>query len=376
MSPIFLNPHVFDQTVDRDCSGETVGMARYLVTGGCGFIGSHLVERLLARGHTVHVLDDLSTGRRDNLPPGVPVIVADVADAGAVRAAMAGMDGCFHLAAVASVERSREAWLDTHAANLAGTIAVFDAARTARRGGPVPVVYASSAAVYGDNPAVPLAEDAVTAPLSAYGADKLGCELHARVAAGVHGVPVTGFRFFNVYGPRQDPKSPYSGVISIFAGRIAGGQAITINGDGEQVRDFVYVTDLVRYLTAAMDSPRAGAPVYNVCTGRPVTVNRLAEVLAALAGQPLNRRYGPPRPGDIRVSVGDPRRLVAAFGMVCGTALRDGLRDTLMWMGTDGERVDTDRMVASGRGAAAAGPGAGRSRTAAGADGDGAGARP
>lgn len=308
-------------------------MARYLVTGGCGFIGSHLVERLVGQGHTVRVLDDLSTGRRDNLPHGVPVTVADVADGAAVRMAMEGMDGCFHLAAVASVERSREAWPDTHAVNLSGTIAVFDAARRARGGDAVPVVYASSAAVYGDNPAVPLAEDAATVPLSAYGADKLGCELHARVAAGVHGVPVTGFRFFNVYGPRQDPKSPYSGVISIFAGRISRGEAVTINGDGEQVRDFVYVKDLVRYLTAAMERPRAGAPVYNICTGRPTTVNRLAEVLADLAGLPLERRTGPPRAGDIRVSIGDPRRLVEAFDMACDTDLRDGLQATLAWMG-------------------------------------------
>lgn len=245
---------------------------------------------------------------------------------------MRGVDGCFHLAAVASVDRSREAWLETHHANLSGTIAVFDAARRARSGGPVPVVYASSAAVYGDNPDMPLTEDAATRPLSAYGADKLGCELHARVADGVHGVPTTGFRFFNVFGPRQDPKSPYSGVISIFAGRIVKGQPITINGDGEQVRDFVYVKDLVRYLTAAMDKPQAGAPVYNVCTGIPTSVNRLAEVLADISGRPLDRSYGPGRPGDIRVSIGDPSRLVAAFGMACEVSLEDGLRETLAWL--------------------------------------------
>ncbi len=313
-------------------------MARYLVTGGCGFIGSHLIERLLASGHEVRVLDDLSTGKRENLPPSVPVTIGDVADAAAVEAAMAGpdgsgVDGCFHLAAVASVDRSREAWLETHHANQSGTIAVFDAARRANPKGPVPVVYASSAAVYGDNPAMPLTEDAATRPLSAYGADKLGCELHARVADIVHGVPTTGFRFFNVYGPRQDPKSPYSGVISIFAGRIVRGEPVTINGDGEQVRDFIFVKDLVRYLTAAMDNPRSGAPVFNVCTGRPTSVNRLAEVLAELSGRPLDRRYGPARPGDIRVSIGDPSRLVAAFGMSCDTPLEDGLRKTLAWLG-------------------------------------------
>ena len=308
-------------------------MARYLVTGGCGFIGSHLIERLLAGGHEALVLDDLSTGKRENLPAGVPVTVGNVADAAAVDAAMQGVDGCFHLAAVASVERSREAWLETHHTNLSGTIAVFDAARRARAGGPVPVVYASSAAVYGDNPVMPLTEDATTRPLSAYGADKLGCELHARVADGVHGVPATGFRFFNVYGPRQDPQSPYSGVISIFAGRIAQGQPIIINGDGEQVRDFVCVKDLVRCLTAAMDRPQPGAPVYNVCTGKATSVNRLAEVLAELSGRTLVKTHGPARAGDIRVSIGDPARLIAAFGTACETALEDGLRDTLAWLG-------------------------------------------
>ena len=228
-------------------------MAFWLVTGGCGFIGSHLVDALLARGDKVRVLDDLSTGRRSNLPDGVEVVVGDVADAKTVAQAMAGVDGCFHLAAVASVQRGNEDWLGTHRVNLTGTIAVFDAARTCNRKGPVPVVYASSAAVYGDNPNMPLDESAATAPLSAYGADKLGCELHGRVAWQVHKVPSTGFRFFNVYGPRQDPKSPYSGVIAIFADKVAENRQITVNGDGGQVRDFVYVADVVRHLVAAMD---------------------------------------------------------------------------------------------------------------------------
>lgn len=309
-------------------------MGRYLVTGGCGFIGSHLVERLLAAGHEVSVLDDLSTGKRENLPDGVPVTVGDAADAELVKRTAAGCQGIYHLAAVASVDRSREAWLDTHRANLTATIAVFDAARTAGPdGGTIPVVYASSAAVYGDNPDMPLNEDAATRPLSAYGADKLGCELHARVADGVHGVRTTGFRFFNVFGPRQDPKSPYSGVISIFAGKIARGEPITINGDGEQVRDFVYVGDLVRYLTAAMESPQPGAPVYNVCTGRPVSVNLLAKTLAGLSGQPLNASHGPARPGDIKVSIGNPARLESAFGMSCDTPFEHGLALTLAWLG-------------------------------------------
>lgn len=313
-------------------------MAHYLVTGGCGFIGSHLIDHLRAHGHSVRVLDDLSTGKRENLPADVPVQIGDVADPAAVQTAMNGVDGCFHLAAVASVERSREAWLATHRANLSGTIAVFDAARTARNGQAVPVVYASSAAVYGDNPATPLTEDAATDPLSAYGADKLGCELHAKAANRVHGLPTTGFRFFNVFGPRQDPKSPYSGVISIFAERILNGEPITINGDGEQVRDFVYVKDLVRYLGAAMEHPGTQARLFNVCTGVPTTVNRLAEALAAAAGKTLDRRYGPSRAGDIRVSIGNPARLQAAFSMTCDTSLEDGLRETLAWLASNGAR--------------------------------------
>jgi len=304
-------------------------MARYLVTGGCGFIGSHLVDRLSARGHEVRVLDDLSTGKRNNIPASVPVIVGDAGDAATVEEAMRGVDGCVHLAAVASVDRSREDWAGTHRANLAATINVFDSARRARAGGPVPVVYASSAAVYGDNPNMPLKETAETRPLSAYGADKLGCELHGRVAWGVHGVPTAGFRFFNVYGPRQDPKSPYSGVISIFAGLIAAGRGVVVHGDGEQTRDFVFVGDLVGYLVDAVERPVEGARVFNVCTGRPTTVNRLAEATAAAVGRPLERSLGPARAGDIRVSIGDPTALIAAFGRSCDTRLEDGLRLTL-----------------------------------------------
>lgn len=302
-------------------------MATYLVTGGCGFIGSHLIEHLLARGDRVRVLDDLSTGRRDNVPQSVEVTVGDVADAALVRRLMLEADGCFHLAAVASVQKSVEDWLGTHRANLTGAIAVFDAAR--RDGAAVPVVYASSAAVYGDNPRMPLAETAETRPLSAYGADKLGCELHARVAGIVHGVPAIGFRFFNVYGPRQDPRSPYSGVISIFADRIPAGQSIAIYGDGEQTRDFVFVGDVVRCLVAGMARPDLGGRVFNVCTGRTTTVNRLAATIGGIVGKPPQISPAPARHGDIRISVGDPSATIRDLGVTCGTSLADGLRTLL-----------------------------------------------
>ena len=306
-------------------------MARYLVTGGCGFIGSHLVERLLSRGHGVTVLDDLSTGKRSNIPHTVPLVVGDVAAPGLVARTLTGLDGCFHLAAIASVDKSREQWLATNRTNLAGTIAVFDAARQVGGTRRVPVVYASSAAVYGDNPECPLTETATVRPLSAYGADKLACELHGAVADHVHGVPTIGFRFFNVYGPRQDPKSPYSGVISIFADRIARDQPIVIDGDGEQVRDFVYVGDVVGVLVAAMAAPRAGAPVFNVCTGRGISINELARTLGTLSERHPEIAHGSPRVGDIGRSVGSPAALARAFGLTCATSLMDGLATTLAW---------------------------------------------
>ena len=304
-------------------------MGKYLVTGGCGFIGAHLVESLERDGHDVRVLDDLSTGKRENLSASVELLIGDVADAALVRRAMAGVDGCFHLAAIASVERGNLDWLGTHSANLTGAIAVFDAARRPGATG-IPVVYASSAAVYGDEPTMPLTELSPVRPLSAYGADKLGCELHARVAGGVHGVPTAGLRFFNVYGPRQDPKSPYSGVISIFCDRLAVGRPITIFGDGRQTRDFVYVADVVASLRAAMGSlTGVKTAVYNVCTGRPTSIVELAHAIAALCGVAADITFAAPRAGEIRVSLGSPERLEAELGIDCRTGISDGLRATL-----------------------------------------------
>lgn len=309
-------------------------MAHYLITGGCGFIGSHLADRLLADGHRVTILDNLSSGRLDNKPEAAKLVVGDVADPDAVREAMAGdhgegVDGVFHLAAVASVQKSRELWAETHRTNLLGTVTVFEAARDAKRGGPIPVVYASSAAVYGDNTNTPLKEDELPRPLSAYGVDKLGCEMHARVAWSIQGVPTVGFRFFNVYGPRQDPMSPYSGVISIFARRVARGEDVEIHGDGQQVRDFVFVGDVVRILALAMERRFAGAQVFNLCTGRATSLVMLLDVLQELCGSQVRRRHSEPRAGDIRVSIGDPSLMRSTFDTVCQVGLLQGLSATL-----------------------------------------------
>ena len=304
-------------------------MPLYLVTGGCGFIGSHLCAALRARGDAVRVLDDLSTGSEANLAPGAELIRGDVADAAAVRAAMRDVEGCFHLAAIASVERGVQDWLGTHRANLSGSIAVLDAARPAR----LPVVYASSAAIYGDQAVLPIGEDAAPRPLSAYGADKLGCEQHARVGGIVHGIPTAGFRFFNVFGPRQDPRSPYSGVISIFCDRLSRGEAVTVFGDGGQTRDFVYVADVVAALLAGMRGADIAAPVFNVCTGRPTSVLELARAVAAACGAGAPEiRHGPARAGEIRHSVGDPTRARAALGLAEPCGLDAGLEAVVAWL--------------------------------------------
>ena len=311
-------------------------MARstYLVTGGAGFIGSHLCEALLSDGHAVRVLDDLSTGRRDNLPPDVELIEGDIADATAVEAGIAGVSGCFHLAAVASVARGVEDWLGTNRTNLTGTITLFD---TIRREWPgIPVVYASSAAVYGDCQGMPIVEAAPKRPLSAYGADKYACELHALVASHVHHVPTVGLRFFNVYGPRQDPRSPYSGVISIFCERLRRGAPIEIFGDGHQTRDFIYVDDVVTSLRAAMALRPDDAPVFNVCTGVATSVLDLAQTIATLGGVAATIRHAAPRTGEIRESVGSPALARAVLGLGAPLALCDGLRHVLEWLDATG----------------------------------------
>jgi UDP-glucose 4-epimerase len=299
---------------------------RYLVTGGCGFIGSHLADRLAALGHEIRILDDLSTGKRGNVPPCTEIIVGNIAEGEIVRRAMRGMTGCFHLAAIASVDRSNQDPLSTNRVNLIGTLNVL---RAAAESGGLPVVYASSAAVYGANPAVPLSETSEALPLSVYGADKLACEMHARVATHLHRIPTVGLRLFNVYGARQDPSSPYSGVISIFANRLRARRNVTIHGDGKQMRDFIHVADVVEALLQAMARRKAGAIVCNVCTGRGTTIGALAELLAEINGARLEIAAAPPRPGDIPVSIGDPRRARDLYRFAARISLRDGLRRLL-----------------------------------------------
>jgi UDP-glucose 4-epimerase len=302
-------------------------MAKYLVTGGAGFIGSHLVDKLVAVGHSVRVLDDLSTGRIDNLPPGVEFVKGDVFDPGVVHGAFDGIHGCFHLAAIASVERSRRDWLRAHKVNLTGTVTVLEEARRANQ---VPVVFASSAAIYGDVGEVPAVENMFARPVSTYGVDKLGSEMYAAVASRGYNVPTVGLRFFNVYGPRQNPHSPYSGVISIFLQRLSKRTTFELHGDGGQVRDFVFVDDAVRALCLAMDSASTDPKIFNVCTGAGTTIRHLGMMIAALCDTPFTPQHKPPRQGDLRTSIGDPRKARVLLGFETQTPLPDGLAQTLM----------------------------------------------
>ena len=312
-------------------------MARFLVTGGAGFIGSHLIQALLDEGHMVRVLDDFSSGHRKNVPQQVELIEADVTDPAAVDGALDDVDGCFHLAAIASVARSHCEWLRTHQVNLTGTINVFDQARPSRRGREVPIVYASTAAIYGNCGSFPVDEESPAAPLSAYGADKHACELHARVAGAIHRVPTVGLRFFNLYGPRQDPLSPYSGVISIFADRLLRGEPVEIFGDGEQARDFTYISDAVCALRRAMGAATTSAFVFNVCTGKATSVRDLAQIMADLCGTELIVNRRPARCGEVRISIGDSQRAVERLGFTAQTTLSSGLETTLNILGRSPE---------------------------------------
>jgi UDP-glucose 4-epimerase len=302
---------------------------RYLVTGGCGFIGSHLVEALIAEGSSVVVLDNLSTGQRENLAEGAELIVGDIREHSLLRQASQDCSGIFHLAAVASVPKCTQQWHDSHSINLSASIDLFEMAAESN----IPVVYASSSAIYGDVDRTPIGEDDPKQPISAYGADKYAMELHAAAGARTRDLRSFGLRFFNIYGPRQDPRSPYSGVIAIFMRRALDGTPVLIHGNGEQVRDFVYVGDAVKACRGAMDRlqglRKAAAEVSNVCTGEATSIRMLANSVADLIRPELPVSNGPARSGDIMMSVGDPSRLTRMLGLKPSTSLRDGLRSIL-----------------------------------------------
>jgi nucleoside-diphosphate-sugar epimerase len=305
---------------------------KVLVTGGAGFIGSHLAAALVEQGHDVTVLDNLSAGKRMNLAglPSLTFLEGDVGDYDLMVQAAAGCDLIFHQAAMVSVPRSIIEPRLNHHSNVSGVFNVFEAARQA---GVRRVVYASSSAIYGDEPTLPKREESAIVPLTPYGAAKAMAELYAAVYA--RNYPQTtfvGLRYMNVYGPRQDPSSPYSGVLSIFCQAAVDGKRCTVFGDGNQTRDFVFVSDVVQAnLRAATASLADRAAVFNIGSGTATSLNQIIELLNRFAPQPLNVLYTAERQGDIRHSVADIGRARTLLGFQPQVGLQDGLRLTLDW---------------------------------------------
>ncbi|MGD0173448.1 MAG: NAD-dependent epimerase/dehydratase family protein [Anaerolineales bacterium] len=305
-------------------------MSKYLITGGAGFIGSHLAESLVGRGHSVRILDNFSTGRKDNLSAvfgRVEILEGDIRDRNAVRTAVAGMDFVLHQAALVSVTQSVENPEETLAVNVGGTLNVMQAAREARIR---KVVLASSCAVYGAGP-IPAREEQATMPLSPYAASKLAGESFALSYYSSYQLPCVCLRYFNVFGPRQDFHSPYSGVIAIFIARAVAGMPVTIYGDGRQTRDFIYVGDVVRANILACESDRADGRVLNIGSGRGRSILDLRSELEALCGVRLKLELSAPRTGDIRHSRCAPKRARALLGFSPKTDFRAGLDATLRW---------------------------------------------
>ena len=297
-----------------------------LITGGAGFIGSHLADALLAKGYSVRVLDDLSTGKRSNLQlddPRIELIEGDVADAALVAKVMVGCCAVAHLAAVASVQASVDDPVRTHQSNFIGTLNVCEAMRQA---GVKRVLFASSAAIYGNNgEGQSIDEDTAKAPLTPYASDKLAGEYYLDFYRRQHGLEPAVFRFFNIFGPRQDPSSPYSGVISIFSERAQQGLPITVFGDGEQTRDFVYVEDLVELLVQAIEKPQVEVGAVNVGWNQATSLKQMLEALKVVVGELPPVSYGPARSGDIRHSRANNQRLLERFVPPAQTPMSVGL---------------------------------------------------
>ena len=303
---------------------------RVIVTGGAGFIGSHLAEELVRREYYVTVLDNLSTGKMENVEgilrqSNVDFIKGSVTDLSLLHNVFADTQYVFHLAAIPSVPRSVENPQVSHEANLTGTLDVLLAARD---NGVRKVVYASSSSVYGDTPTLPKSEDMIPSPLSPYAVSKLAGEYYCRVFHQVYGLPAICLRYFNVYGPRQDPNSQYAAVIPRFIKRSCQGNPPIIFGDGEQTRDFTFVKDAVAANILAAESEACG--LFNISRGESITINRMAELVIELVGNKVAPIHQEPRPGDIKHSLADVSK-ARALGYESKYDLRDGLTETIRW---------------------------------------------
>lgn len=308
-------------------------MAHYLVTGGAGFIGSHLAEELVRRGDSVRVVDNLITGKRENLAhvPDVEFQQGDLADLDVARRAVAGMDYVLHQAAIPSVPRSVQDPVTSNRANIDASLNILVAARDA---GVRRIVYAGSSSAYGNTPTLPKVETMATAPLSPYALQKLVAEQYAQMFTELYGLETVTIRYFNVFGPRQDPSSPYSGVISLFISALCEGRQPTIFGDGEHTRDFTYVANVVDGVLRACHAPGASGEVINVATGGRISLNQLFRTVSDLVGATVEPKYAEPRAGDVRDSQADISKAQRILGYAPVVSFEDGLERTVTWYRT------------------------------------------
>jgi nucleoside-diphosphate-sugar epimerase len=305
-------------------------MASYLVTGGAGFIGSHLSEELVRRGHRVRVADSLITGKRRNLEhiPGVELLEGDLADMAFATRAVVGMDYVLHQAAIPSVPRSVKDPITSHRANIDATLNVLVAARDA---GVKRLVFAGSSSEYGNTPTLPKREDMPPSPLSPYALQKVMGTQYCQMFTRLYGFETVVIRYFNVFGPRQDPSSPYSGVISVFSTALIEGRQPTIYGDGEQTRDFTYVANVVDGVLRACEAPKAVGETINVACGTRISLNELLRVMNTIVGTSFQPIYEQERAGDVKDSQADISKAQALLGYTPTVPLDEGLRHTLAW---------------------------------------------
>ena len=310
---------------------------KYLVTGGAGFIGSHIAQTLLEQGASVRVLDNFSTGKRENLEglarqfdgSRLEVIEGDIRDASCVEQAVRGVEVIFHEAAFVSVPQSMQEPQTCFDINIKGTSLLFDMARSA---GVRRAVVASSAAIYGNSEALPLVEETPPQPMSPYAVSKRVKEMYAELFTSSFGLEVVALRYFNVYGPRQRPDSMYAAAVPIFARRLLDGKSVTIFGDGGQTRDLINVRDVVRANLIASEHPRAAGKIFNICTGAETRLLDLLDVMYELLPDAPSHDFAAPRAGDIYRSVGSPQKAADVMGFRAQVSLVDGLNEVIEWM--------------------------------------------
>ena len=303
-------------------------MTHFLVTGGAGFIGSHLAAELLVRGHRVRVVDNLATGLLSNVPSGAEFVLGDLTDPDVTAEVTQGCDVVVHQAAIASVPQSISEPRPSHEANIDATFNVLIAARDA---GVRRVVYAASSSAYGDSPVLPKVEDMAVDPLSPYALQKFVGEEYCRLFTRIYGLETVAIRYFNVFGPRQHPSSPYSGVLSLFIKCALSGTAPTIFGDGEQTRDFTFVDDVVDGVLRAVDAPGAAGEVINVATGVSVSLNRAWATLESILGRLQSPVFAAARAGDVYASEADIGKAERLLGFRPRVTFEEGLRRTVDW---------------------------------------------